>query len=147
VNYRQRPRCLWCGGGHHHHECPEKQNSKTVPTFCNCHLQDRQSQRLQSCKTGITVQKKPAGDQTRVSRENILLKIHNTQSIICCCSPQLWTASLATTTSAQQQQSSGHPGQKVTNQTSGQSVQAKKVNSNATNDMFLAFTIVPQIMT
>jgi hypothetical protein len=34
-----------------------------------------------------------------------------------------------------------------TNQTSGQSVQATNVNINATDDMFLAFSMVQQIMT
>jgi hypothetical protein len=46
-----------------------------------------------------------------------------------------------------QQQFSGHHGQQVTNQISGQSVQAKNVNSNEMDDMFLAFTVVHQIMT
>jgi hypothetical protein len=35
-------------------------------------------QRLLSSKTGITALKKPAGDTTRVSREDIILEIHNT---------------------------------------------------------------------
>jgi hypothetical protein len=35
-------------------------------------------ERLQSCKTKTTAQKEPAGDNTGVSREDILLKIHNT---------------------------------------------------------------------
>jgi hypothetical protein len=30
------PRCLWCGGGHLHKECPEKDNSASTPTCCNC---------------------------------------------------------------------------------------------------------------
>jgi hypothetical protein len=49
----------------------------------------------------------------------------------------------------EQQQSSGHHGQQVTNQTSGQSVQAKNVNTRITgmDDMFLAFAMVQQIMT
>jgi hypothetical protein len=31
VHCRQPPRCLWCGGGQRRRECPEKQNSESVP--------------------------------------------------------------------------------------------------------------------
>jgi hypothetical protein len=100
---------------------------------------------LQSCKTGITAQKEPAGNNTGVIRENILLEIHNTQSIIHCCSSQLRSeASAATiTTTATVFTKNTH---QDTSQTSGQSVHSKNVNSNAM-DMFLAFTMVQQIMT
>jgi hypothetical protein len=87
-------------GGHGHRECPEKQNSLSQP------LQFRPArrgiaepsklQRLQSCKTGITAQKEPAGDNTGVSRDNIL-KIHNTCSGIRLCSLQLRSAASAAT--------------------------------------------------
>jgi hypothetical protein len=32
------PRCLWCGGGHLHRECPEKTNTESTPRCCNCTL-------------------------------------------------------------------------------------------------------------
>jgi hypothetical protein len=38
ANCRQPPRCLWCGGGHLHKECPEKGNSSSTPACCNCKL-------------------------------------------------------------------------------------------------------------
>jgi hypothetical protein len=38
VNCRQPPRCLWCGGGHLHKECPKKGNSSSTPACCNCNL-------------------------------------------------------------------------------------------------------------
>jgi hypothetical protein len=38
ANYKQPPRCLWCGGGHRHNECPEKENQKSSPNCCNCKL-------------------------------------------------------------------------------------------------------------
>jgi hypothetical protein len=47
----------------------------------------------------------------------------------------------------QQQLSSGPHRQQVTNRTSGQSVQGKNVKSNAMDDMFIASTVVQQIMT
>jgi hypothetical protein len=38
ANSRQPPRCLWCGGGHLHKECPEKGNSTSKPACCKCKL-------------------------------------------------------------------------------------------------------------
>jgi hypothetical protein len=38
ANCKQPPRCLWCGGGHLHKECPEKGNASSTPTCCNCRL-------------------------------------------------------------------------------------------------------------
>jgi hypothetical protein len=35
-NCKQPPRCLWCGGTHLHKECPEKGNTTSTQTFCNC---------------------------------------------------------------------------------------------------------------
>jgi hypothetical protein len=38
ANCKQPPRCLWCGGGHLHKECPEKVNAKSIPACCNYKL-------------------------------------------------------------------------------------------------------------
>jgi hypothetical protein len=38
VNCKQPPRCLWCGGGHLHEECPEWENAASTPACCNCKL-------------------------------------------------------------------------------------------------------------
>jgi hypothetical protein len=38
VHCRQPLRCLWCGGGHRHRECPEKENNQSIPSCCNCKL-------------------------------------------------------------------------------------------------------------
>jgi hypothetical protein len=38
ANCRQPPRCLWCGDGHLHKECPEKGNPASAPACCNCRL-------------------------------------------------------------------------------------------------------------
>jgi hypothetical protein len=38
ANCKQPPRYLWCGGGHLHRECPEKGNTSSTPTCCNCRL-------------------------------------------------------------------------------------------------------------
>jgi hypothetical protein len=34
---------MWCGGGHHHRECPEKENTQGIPSCCNCKLKDGES--------------------------------------------------------------------------------------------------------
>ncbi|XP_033608728.1 uncharacterized protein LOC111867859 isoform X1 [Cryptotermes secundus] len=31
---------MWCGGGHLHKECPEKQNAASTPACCNCELKE-----------------------------------------------------------------------------------------------------------
>jgi hypothetical protein len=38
ANCKQPPRCLWCGGGRLHKECPEKENAASTPACCNCQL-------------------------------------------------------------------------------------------------------------
>jgi hypothetical protein len=38
ANCRQPPRCMWCGGGHLHKDCPEKENTTSTPVCCNCQL-------------------------------------------------------------------------------------------------------------
>jgi hypothetical protein len=73
VHCRQPPRSLWCGGGHHHHECPEEQNSESVPACCIATCKKGESPHPQSCKTGVTALKERTGDNTRVSKEKILL--------------------------------------------------------------------------
>jgi hypothetical protein len=43
VRCRHPPHCLWCGGGHRHGECSEKQKSECVPTCWNCDLRHGES--------------------------------------------------------------------------------------------------------
>jgi hypothetical protein len=38
VNCKQPPRCVWCGGGYLHRDCPEKEKSEFTPTCCNYKL-------------------------------------------------------------------------------------------------------------
>jgi hypothetical protein len=45
ANSKQPPRCLWCGGGHLHKECPEKGNASSTPACCNCRLADGENYR------------------------------------------------------------------------------------------------------
>jgi hypothetical protein len=43
VHCSQPPRSMWCGGDHHHRECPEKENTQSIPSGCNCKLKDEES--------------------------------------------------------------------------------------------------------
>jgi hypothetical protein len=43
ANCKQLPRCLWCGGGHLHKKCPEKENKSSTPACCNCRLEEGES--------------------------------------------------------------------------------------------------------
>jgi hypothetical protein len=38
ANCKQPSRCLCCGGGHLHKECPEEENAASTPECCNCKL-------------------------------------------------------------------------------------------------------------
>jgi hypothetical protein len=40
ANCKQPPCCLWCGDGHLHKECLEKENTASTPACCNCNLQE-----------------------------------------------------------------------------------------------------------
>jgi hypothetical protein len=40
ANRKQPPKCVWCGGGHIHKECPEKENRDSTPACCNCKLSE-----------------------------------------------------------------------------------------------------------
>jgi hypothetical protein len=35
---------MWCGGGHMHKDCPEKENISSTPSCCNCKLTDCEKQ-------------------------------------------------------------------------------------------------------
>jgi hypothetical protein len=43
ANCKQPTGCLWCGGGHLHKECPEKENAASTPACCNCKLLEREN--------------------------------------------------------------------------------------------------------
>jgi hypothetical protein len=43
ANCKQPPRCLWCGDGHLHKECPEKGNASSKLACCNCKLGGRRA--------------------------------------------------------------------------------------------------------
>jgi hypothetical protein len=44
ANCKQPPRCLWCGRGHLHKDCPEKDIQNSSPSCCNCKLKNGERQ-------------------------------------------------------------------------------------------------------
>jgi hypothetical protein len=82
---------------------PRKTELRERPDLLKLRLERRgftapsKLQRLQSCETDVAAQKVPASDKTRIIKENILLEIHDTRSIVRCCSPRLRTAGPAAT--------------------------------------------------
>jgi hypothetical protein len=64
ANCKQPPKCVWCGGGHLHKECREKENVDSKPTCCNCKLEDGEKPHCSNyggCKTAKEeLQKKKA---------------------------------------------------------------------------------------
>jgi hypothetical protein len=75
------PRCMWCGGGHLHKDCPEKENTSSTPSCCNCKLADGEKphpSNIRGCsiaKEGVR-RTKSQGEQTnttgRVSLQSVL---------------------------------------------------------------------------
>jgi hypothetical protein len=43
ANWKQPPRCMWSGGNHLHKDCPEKENTSSTPTCCDCQLAERET--------------------------------------------------------------------------------------------------------
>jgi len=61
VNCKQPPKCVWCGGGHLHKECPEKEKENSKPTCSNCKLEEGEKphpSNYRGCKTAKELQKK-----------------------------------------------------------------------------------------
>ena len=159
---KQPPHCWWCGGGHRHKECPEKDNKNSSPSCCNCNLAERERQypRLQVGQGRNASPKIPASSTQKCVRTNYHLQaykpiyfIHSrpdeqqqrhpgqpTQSQNASGSQQQATqfTAQATRKETKSLNTSTHKDTEVHNASlsSGQSVQANSVNSATLNDMF-----------
>ncbi|PNF27753.1 hypothetical protein B7P43_G12787, partial [Cryptotermes secundus] len=149
VHCRQPPRGLWCGGGHRHRECLEKENTKSIPRCCNCELKDGESPHptnYRGCsyaKEELWRRKNQCVTNQGSSGRTFFSKYATAKRTF---ASVLHSSVEAKQPSVQQKASNSPQNQQFTNKASGQSVQTKMVNSNAT-DMFVAFTMVQQIMT
>jgi hypothetical protein len=157
ANCKQPPRCLWCGGGHLHKECPEKGNANSKPACCNCKLGNGEEPHPSNYRghshAREELRKKksqgaPKPAMARVFTSNFTtpgvsfvaaLRANTQQKQTLHHAPQAGNSRIAemgTPTMVQQQQ-------KVT----GQSAQASNVNSASLDNMFRVATVVQQIMT
>jgi hypothetical protein len=107
-----------------------------IPYMGNCRTQ-KVAEAAIIQNTGIRAQKGPAGDSTEFSREDVSLGINNTRSIIRCCSSQLRSAESAATIITKTTKVFGEK-YALGHQSDLRSVSA----TNATADVFLAFTVV-----
>jgi hypothetical protein len=159
ANCKQPPRCMWCGGGHLHKDCPEKGNVASKPACCNCKLgegEEPHPSNYRGCSHAKEELRKRKPQRTpkpttgRVFSSNYI-------------NPGMsFAAALRNNT---QQQQIPHPqldqeasrarvtevGSPTTEQRhhkhSGQSAQAPNVNSASLDNMFRVATAVQQIMT
>jgi hypothetical protein len=153
ANCRQPPRCMWCGGGHLHKECPEAQNKEnSIPSCCNCTLKNGEmphpsnyrgcshaKEELQRRKAQRSTNRNEA-KRTFTSNHVVpgqsfaeAVRVNRRQ-------PQEEQRTTAGNTEALP------PTHQHTRPT-GQSVQVANVNSSSLNDMFKVATVVQQIMT
>jgi hypothetical protein len=157
ANCKQPPRCLWCGGGPLHKECPEKGNASSKPAYCNCKLGDGEEphpSNYRGCSHATEELRKkksqgaPKPATARVFTSSFTnpgesiaaaLRANKQQKQTPHHAPQAGNSKIpemGTPVMLQQQQ-------KVT----GQSAQASNVNSGSLDNMFKVTTATQQIMT
>jgi hypothetical protein len=157
ANCKQPPRCLWCGGGHLHKECPEKENASSTPACCNCRLADGEKPHpanYRGCSHAKEeLQKKKLQRAPKITKERVFSSVRTTPGV---------SFAVALRGSGDQQQPQPQTSQvpvaaplTTTRQNirapklqqTGQSVQAPLVNSQPIKNMLKFVTVVQQIMT
>jgi hypothetical protein len=160
ANCKQPSRCLWCGGGHLHKECPEKGNSSSSPACCNCRLAEgekphpsnyrgcrdakEEMQRRQSQRTPKT----PAGRvfSTKLATPGVsfaaALKGNPEED-----QRQRPARQVSVAAPASAEPRATKPLRQQKSQPTGQLVQAPLVNSQPIDNMLKVLTVVQQIMT
>jgi hypothetical protein len=154
ANCKQPPRCLWCGGGHLHKECPEKGNTTSTPACCNCRLAEGEKPHpanYRGCRHAKEeLQKKKTQKSPKNTTGRVFTSTPTTPGVS-------FAAALRGRKEDQQQPPAGQvavaaPGAvKPTPQQrqlpTGQSVRAQNVNSEPLDNMLRVVTVVQQIMT
>jgi hypothetical protein len=147
ANCKQPPRCLWCGGGHLHKDCPEKGNTPSTPACCNCQLSDGEkahSGYYRGCKHAREEmrKKKPQGTPKTTSGRVFSSNPVKTHLSFAAAlrgqaetKPQQEAAVISTNTS----------GAKADEQATGKSVQNPNVNSDYL-EILRAFSVAQHIM-
>jgi hypothetical protein len=149
VNCRQPPRCMWCGGGHLHKECPES-GKESVPSCCNCSLKEGEKPHPSNYR-GCSHAKEESlrrRSQRTTPKEAVGRKFSSRPVL-----PGKSFAAALRGKPQQQQQPRTEPAERIAplfnpkHQMSGQSVQAPSVCTSSLDDMFKVAAIVQQIMT
>jgi hypothetical protein len=156
ANCRQPPRCLWCGGGHLHKECPEQGNAASTPACCNCQLAEGEKAHpanYRGCRHAKEeLQKRKTQRTPKTTTGRVFSSKVTTPGVS-------FAAALRGRNEQQQrplnQDQVAGPSTKdrpslpaaVPQQKSGQSVEARNVNSEPLDNMLRVVTVVQQIMT
>jgi hypothetical protein len=147
ANCKQPPRCMWCGGGHLHKDCPEKGNQSSTPACCNCQLAEGgkpHPANYRGCKRAKEkMRKEPEGTPKTSSG-----RVFSSNPV----KPHLSFAAALRGQSSQPHQEASEitcnpvtTAQPINVQKTGQSVQATPVN-NDSDIMFRAYAAAGQIM-
>jgi hypothetical protein len=153
ANCRQPPRCMWCGGGHLHKDCPEKENNEnSVPNCCNCSLKEGERPHPSNYRGCSHAKAETLRRRIQRTGQNELTGNRFSGSRV---TPGQSFAAVLRGNTQQPQQQQLQPAERSgdqrrsqqNNQQTGQSVQAPSVNSSSLDDMFKVATIVQQIMT
>jgi hypothetical protein len=130
---------MWCGGNHLHKDCPDKENTSSTPTCCNCQLAERETahpSNYRGCRHAKEeMQKTEVQKNTQdYDWKDVLFKIYDTNHVFHNgSSRQLGTKEATTSTTGEK--------------SVGQSVRDPNVNSLPSDDILGASIVVQQIMT
>jgi hypothetical protein len=159
ANCKQPPRCLWCGGGHLHKECPEKENATSKPACCNCKLgegEEPHPSNYRGCSHAREelrkkkLQRAPKPPTGRVFSSRTTSPGVSFAAALRANTQQQQAPHLVPQASKSKVAEMGTPAPVMVNQQqkeSGQSAQASNVSSASLNNMFRVATAVQQIMT
>jgi hypothetical protein len=147
---KQPPRCLWCGGGYLHRDCPEKETTSSTPACCNCQLAEGekvQPANYCSCKHAKEEmrKKKPQGTPKPSTGRVFATKFIN-PSVSFAAALRGHTEQKTNEEENGRTSKSGsvHPNTKQ--QQTGQSVPAPSVSNEPKDNMISMVTAVRQIM-
>jgi hypothetical protein len=154
ANCKQPPRCLWCGGGHLHKECPEKGNTASTPACCNCRLAEGEKPHPANYRGCRHAKEELQKKKTQKSPQNTTGRVFTS-------TPTNPGVSFATALRGKKEDQQQTPARQVAvadpgaveptpqqrQQSTGQSVRAQNVNSEPLDNMLRVVTVVQQIMT
>jgi hypothetical protein len=157
ANCRQPPRCLWCGGGHIHKECPEKGNAASTPSCCNCKLAEGEKphpSNYRGCSHARDEMRNRKAQRTPKTTTGRVFSSHlTTQGVSFAAAlrsspdqlqrPHPHNAAAAGPATAEQRRIQAPMQQQQQN--TGQSAQASNGNSASLDNMFRVASVVQQI--